>query len=98
MCISIEKGGMKKVHFEKNIFILMSRYLNILIHIFVYIFRYLICYFEYFQGQLRFIEENVNLTQDNCYYLFEMDHQNACSENSSILPAGLSVGSIIVIM
>lgn len=44
-------------------------------------------------GQLRWIEENSNKTGD-CYYLFELDHEAACTPQ----PTGLSTGSVICIV
>ena len=45
------------------------------------------------QGSLRWIEENNNKTGD-CYYLFELDHDAACTPPLT----GLSTGSVICIM
>lgn len=46
------------------------------------------------EGRLRIIEENNNKTSD-CFYLFELEHDNICEAVSS---SGLSIGSIVVIV
>ena len=50
----------------------------------------------FFQGTIRVIEEYRNNTKTNleCYYLFELNHDAACT----VRPKQLSPGSIMLIM
>lgn len=50
----------------------------------------------FFQGTIRVIEEYRNNTKTNleCYYLFELNHDAACT----VTPKQLSPGSIMLIM
>ena len=51
----------------------------------------------FFQGTIRVIEEYRNNTKNQdfeCYYLFELNHEAACT----VTPKQLSPGSIMLIM
>lgn len=46
------------------------------------------------QGKIEMIGEE-NMKAEDCYYLFELEHEAACSPESS---HGLSIGSIVCIV